>query len=40
MNDLCDLTLAKLGDLCREVHVDVYSYFDILTGVRILMCFL
>ena len=35
MNDLCDLTLAKLGDLSREAHVEVYSYFDVLTQVRI-----
>ena len=35
MNDLCDLTLGKLGILSREVHVEVYSYFDVLTGVRI-----
>ena len=40
MNDLCDLALDKLGDLCREVQVDVYSYFDFLTEVRILMRFL
>ena len=33
MNDLCDLTLAKLGDLSREVPVEVYSYFDVLTEV-------
>jgi len=36
MDSLCELTLAKLGDLSREVHVEMYSYFDILTGVRIL----
>jgi len=35
MDSLCDLALAKLGDLSREVHVEVYSYFDVLTGVRI-----
>jgi len=35
MDDLCDLTLAKLVDLCREAHVEVYSYFDVLTRVRI-----
>jgi len=40
MNNLCDLTLDKLGDLCREVHVDVYSYFDVLTEVRIVIGFL
>ena len=35
MNDLCDLTLGKLGSLSREMHVEVYSHFDVLTGVRI-----
>jgi len=35
MDSLCDLTLAKLGDLSREVRVEVHSYFDILTEVRI-----
>ena len=40
MNDLCDLTLEKLEDLSREVHVEVYSYFDVLTGVRTLALFL
>jgi len=34
MNDLYGLTLAKLGDLSREVHIDV------LTEVRILVGFL
>ena len=40
MNDLYDLTLAKLGDLSREVHIDVHSHFDVLTEVRILVGFL
>jgi len=40
MEDLCDLTLNKLGDLSREVHVEVYSYFDLLTRVRIFVAFL
>lgn len=40
MNNLCNLTLDKLGDLSREVHVEVYSYFDVLTGVRTLAVFL
>jgi len=35
MNDLCDLTLNKVGGLSREVRVELYSYFDVLTGVRI-----
>ena len=34
MDHLCNLTLDKLGDLSREIHVEVYSYFDFLTGVR------
>jgi len=40
MNDLCDLTLDKLGDLSREVPVEVFSYFDVLTGVRTLVVYL
>ena len=40
MDDLCDLTSAKLGDLSREVHIEVYSHFDVLTEVRILVGFL
>ena len=35
MNDLCDLTLGKLADLSREVHIEVYSHFDVLTEVCI-----
>ena len=35
MDDLCNLTLEKLGDLSNEVHVEEYSYFDVLTEVRI-----
>ena len=40
MNSLCDLTLNKLGTLSREIHVEMYSYFDFLTGVRIRVGFL
>jgi len=40
MDTLCDLTLAKLGDLSLKVHVEVYSYFDVLTGVRIFVDYL
>ena len=40
MNDLCDLTLNKLGELSREVLIETYSYFDVLTEVRILVVFL
>ena len=39
MNNLCDLTLGKLGNLSLEVHIDEYSYPDILTGVRICLLF-
>ena len=35
MDDLCDMTLDKLGDLAREVRVEDYSYFDVLTVVRV-----
>jgi len=37
MDDLCNLALAKLVDLSNEVHVEFYSHFDALTGVRILL---
>ena len=39
MEDLCDLTLNKPGDLSRQVRVEVYSYFDLLTRVRIFVAF-
>ena len=39
MDGLCDLTLVKLGDLSHETHVEVYSYYDVLTGVRISVVF-
>ena len=35
MGGLCDLTLDKLGNLSHEVHIEEYSHFDVLTGVRI-----
>ena len=35
MDDLCDLALNKLEDLSREIRVEMWSYFDVLTGVRI-----
>ena len=35
MDDLYNLALGKLGDLSREVHIEEYSQFDALTGVRI-----
>ena len=35
MNGLYDLTLDKLGNLSLGVHIEVYSNFDVLTGVRI-----
>ena len=37
MGGLCDLTLDKLGNLSHEVHIEEYSHFDVLTGVRILL---
>ena len=40
MNGLYDLTLGKLGNLSRETHVEVYSYFDVLTEVCIFVGFL
>ena len=39
MNDLHDLTLVKLADLSREVQIEVYSYFDVLTEVHIFVAF-
>ena len=35
MEGLCDLTLDKLGNISNEVHIEDYSQFDVLTGVRI-----
>jgi len=35
MEGLCDLTLDKLGNISSEVHIEEYSHFDVLTGVRI-----
>ena len=35
MNDLCDLALGRLGNLSLEVHIEKYSHFDALTGVRV-----
>jgi len=40
MDDLCNLTLAKLGDLSREVHIELCSYLDVLTEVDIFAVFL
>ena len=40
MDDLFDLTLIRLRDISREVRVEAYSYFDVLTGVRISVVFL
>ena len=39
MTNLCDQTLSKLVALSREVHVEMYSYLDVLTKVRILVRF-
>ena len=35
MHNLCDLALNRLGALSREIPVEVYSHFDVLTRVRI-----
>jgi hypothetical protein len=35
MNGLYDLTLGKLGNLSREAQIEMYTHFDVLTGVRI-----
>ena len=35
MDEMCDLSLGKLGDLSHEVPVEGHSHFDVLTGVRI-----
>ena len=35
MNGLYDLTLEKLESISHEVHIESYSPFDVLTGVRI-----
>ena len=35
MDDLYELTLDKLGNLSLQVHIEEYTSFDILTGVRI-----
>jgi len=35
MEDLYDVTLDKLANLARKVHIEEYSQFDVLTGVRI-----
>ena len=40
MEDLCDLALDKLANLSHEVHIEEYSYFDVLTGVCTLVVLL
>ena len=35
MNGLYDVTLGKLGSLSLAIPIEVYSNFDVLTGVRI-----
>ena len=37
MDDLCDLTIEKLGNVSHEAHIEEYTHFDVLTGVRILV---
>ena len=36
MDDLCNLALDRLTSLSHEVCIEDYSYFDVLTAVRIL----
>ena len=36
MDDLCNLALDRLTSLSHEVRIEGYSYFDVLTAVRIL----
>ena len=36
MDDICDLALGRLASLSYKVHIEEYSHFDVLTGVRIL----
>ena len=36
MDDLCNLALDRLTSLSHEVRIEEYSYFDVLTEVRIL----
>ena len=40
MGHLCDLALDKLGNVSHEAHIEEYSHFDVLTGVRILVVLL
>ena len=35
MDSLCDSTLQKLGTLTSELHLDEYTYLDLLLGVRL-----
>ena len=35
MDNVCDLALENLGNISVEVHIERYSHFDVLTGVRI-----
>ena len=37
MDDLCDLAIEKLGNVSYRAHIEEYSHFDLLTGVRILL---
>ena len=33
MDDLCDMTIEKLGNVSHEAHIEEYTHFDFLTGV-------
>ena len=35
MDGLCDLALEKLAGLSHEVHIEDYTHFEVLTGVRV-----
>ena len=34
MNAICDSSLERLGHLARSMRIDIYTYLDILLGVR------
>ena len=40
MDSLCDFALDRLGNLSHEAHIEEFTYFDALTGVRILVALL
>lgn len=40
MDSMCDLALDRLGNLSYEAHIEEFTHFDVLTGVRILVVLL